>query len=487
MALSLKGIGQGIGRGFKRAGRWVGDEVGRFGAPIVSAIEGDWRGAASGLGRSIKRAGQAGALLGKDKLAGVDVDILGAGGGAIEGGLGPSDIAREYYGDTGEGGFAGALSGGAKGYGGVKGAQAVHNIGERLGINQRLGALTDKAGITSPESPDPNAPLIRQEGETDEAFLDRQRTHTFNQTLANRDRRPGGRALAEHDAIVNDPRTVKIGNQYVGGQYGPDLRPGSFHSGAVDQMISEEGARAKANLEKFQFEIDPETGLPMRSLPDTPAQLQGPDITIDPVVTRDQAAYAPRVMQDPGLPDPIRRGSVPAQPRRDNTPYGLTEAERGDFLAKNAPTRWNQQLGIPGQRFDPDLAPVAFMQGPAGGAWAEQRLVNPLSHMEITYPQSINPMRLKNIGSGTTGGGNGGDPKSLWRKGLDYAGDNPDVVISALGDMFSGDSGMNEYYRRMAGVQERAQALREKQDEYESDRERLREQFLLRGSTSRWA
>ena len=66
MALSLKGIGQGIGRGFKRAGKWVGDEFNRVVAPIHSAATGDWRGAASGLGRNITRAGQAGALFGKD-------------------------------------------------------------------------------------------------------------------------------------------------------------------------------------------------------------------------------------------------------------------------------------------------------------------------------------------------------------------------------------------------------------------------------------
>jgi hypothetical protein len=340
--MALMGALEGIGRGFKRAGRWVGDEFNRVVAPIHSAATGDWRGAASGLGRNIKRAGQAGALFGKDKLAGVDVDILGAGGGAIEGGLGPSRVARDEMGDTGEGGFAGAARGALGGFGGVKGAQAVHNIGERLGINQRISGLRgDGLG--------PQAPIEARQN-----------------------------ALAANiGSGVADGARVPAGDQYW-----------ATHADAMPTGGSSTGV--------------------------------SPQFANVPAGDRYWATHADAM--------PTRAGAPLVQPAATT---GRTEISR-------------------------------------------DRTRNPR-----------NP-RTNNIGKTINGNGNDKDPRSLWRKGLDYAGDNPDVVISALGDMFSGDSGMNEYYRRMAGVQERAQALREKQDAYESDRERLRDQFLLRGPTSKW-
>ena len=80
----------------------------------------------------------------------------------------------------------------------------------------------------------------------------------------------------------------------------------------------------------------------------------------------------------------------------------------------------------------------------------------------------------------------GNDPRSLWRKAGDYIGDNPDVVVNALGQAIGGfaQSGLAD---RQVAVDERMMDLREQQAAYEQDRERLREQFLLRGSTSRWA
>ena len=372
MALSLKGIGQGIGRGFKRAGKWVGDEFNRVVAPIHSAATGDWRGAASGLGRNIKRAGQAGALFGKDKLAGVDVDILGAGGGAIEGGLGPSRVARDEMGDTGEGGFAGAARGALGGFGGVKGAQAVHNIGERLGINQRISGLRgDGLG--------PQAPIETTQIPRDEAAY-------------------APRVMSRPDLPVPDALAANIG------------------SGVAD------GARDPAQAGDF-YPAD-------RGNPVPGFGYAQPAATPDRTESDNQAVAAYELLAQ--------------------------QAAIGEDKTRNPRTR-PFQIGL-------------------------DRLFTPTPDFSSEFASQFN-----NIGKRINGNGNDEDPRSIWRKGLDYAGDNPDVVISALGDMFFGDSGMNEYYRRMAGVQERAQALREKQDEYESDRERLREQFLLRGPTSRWA
>ncbi len=403
MALSLKGIGQGIGRGFKRAGKWVGDEFNRVVAPIHSAATGDWRGAASGLGRNIKRAGQAGALFGKDKLAGVDVDILGAGGGAIEGGLGPSRVARDEMGDTGEGGFAGAARGALGGFGGVKGAQAVHNIGERLGINQRISGLRgDGLG--------PQAPIETTQIPRDEAAY-------------------APRVMSRPDLPVPDALAANIG------------------SGVAD------GARDPAQAGDF-YPADrgnPVPGFGYAQPAATTGRTPHPAGDFYPA--------------DRGNPVPgfgyAQPAATPDRTESDNQAVAAYEllaqqAAIGEDKTRNPRTR-PFQIGL-------------------------DRLFTPTPDFSSEFASQFN-----NIGKRINGNGNDEDPRSIWRKGLDYAGDNPDVVISALGDMFSGDSGMNEYYRRMAGVQERAQALREKQDEYESDRERLREQFLLRGPTSRWA
>lgn len=69
--------------------------------------------------------------------------------------------------------------------------------------------------------------------------------------------------------------------------------------------------------------------------------------------------------------------------------------------------------------------------------------------------------------------------KNLFGRVGDYLGDNPDVLVNALGQTMTG--------LQQGGLDERMVALREQQQAYDQDRERLREQFLFRGSNSRWA
>ena len=183
------GIWGGIKRGAGAAGRWLGNEAMGVIDPLVSGIEGDWRGAASGLGRLGKRVGQGSALFGQKDLGGVDVGAIGAVGGAIEGGLGPSEARQELFGETPGGGWAGAARGAAKGYGGVKGAGALHNIGAQLGVNKQLtkinpfgkghilGGIFPDYGPTRDERLEQlmTTPSVveRLEGETDEAYAAR--------------------------------------------------------------------------------------------------------------------------------------------------------------------------------------------------------------------------------------------------------------------------------------------------------------------------
>jgi hypothetical protein len=146
----LKGIGRGVGR-------WAGEEVARLAAPVVSAVEGDWKGALSDTARLGKRFTQGAALFGKEKIGGIGVGALGAATGAIEGGLGPSRASEELYGDKRlpagteradllgvlpgtypSSGWAGALGGAAKGYAGVQATKALHQLGGELGINKQL-------------------------------------------------------------------------------------------------------------------------------------------------------------------------------------------------------------------------------------------------------------------------------------------------------------------------------------------------------------
>ena len=79
----LKSIGRGIGKGVKKAGKWVGNEVVRTLDPIRKGIKGDWKGALAGIGHNIKRAAQVAAVAGSGGIAGVGLGTLGAiGGGA---------------------------------------------------------------------------------------------------------------------------------------------------------------------------------------------------------------------------------------------------------------------------------------------------------------------------------------------------------------------------------------------------------------------
>ena len=495
------GIFDKIGQGFRNAGNWIGNEVGRVVAPIGSAIEGDWRGAASGIGRNIKRAGQAGALFGKDKLAGIDVDVLGAGGGAIEGGLGPSDLGREYFGDTGDGGFAGALGGAAKGYGGVQAGKGLHNIGERLGVNRRLGAFTNKVGITSPD------PSVRLEGETDEAFVDRVQRLKYDEQLMgssgygevpewdqslsaeqNHDNRNFarrmGRAQGAARVRMEDPRSIKIGGQYYGGPNGPgDLSPGSGGSNFIDRAIGEETAQLdKWNRENVPKHIDPETGLGLGArLPQTPQAISAPSAPSMPALNL-EAQYSPSEYMTPPRP---QAPQAMAEAERSRAIQSQGDANRSLMSPMSSPTPTS--LNGTDRRAMAEAERSRAIQSQGGRAVQDignQFTMTPRGYTDLTGIGGGLAKTSSTDTRNTSGGGN--DPRSLWRKAGDYIGDNPDVVVNALGQAIGGfaQSGLAD---RQVAVDERMMDLREQQAAYEQDRERLREQFLLRGSTSRWA
>jgi len=470
-----------IGGGFKKAGRWVGGEVGRIGAPIVSAIEGDYRGALSGIGRNITRAGQLGAVFGKDKLAGVDVDLLGAAGGAVEGALGPSDIGREYLGDTGSGGFASALSRAATGYGGVQAGKGLHNIGERLGINKRLGALTNKVGITSPD------PFMRLEGETDDAFVDRVQRRKYDEQLMNSSgygevpewdpslsaeqnhdnrnfARRMGRAQAARRIRIEDPRSLKIGGQYFGGPEGPgDLSPGSAGSNFIDRAIGEETAQ----LDKWNREnvpnIDPQTGLslgarlpqasPGASAGNMPSQIAMAEAERN----RARQSQGGRTAQNTGN----QFATTPSAPYIPGRSGSLAQASR---LPQEAPQ------DIPALNLGTGYATDGYMTPPPG-------------YSNIRGPVAPHiAQRFRETGfTGPRNAGDGDPNKKWWQRGLDYVGENidADTLVNAAGQLMGG-RGEDEYYRGML-------ALREQQAAYDQDRQRLIEALQLRGSTSKWA
>ena len=433
------GIFGDIGSGFAKAGRFVGDEVGRVFAPIGSAIEGDFRGALSGLGRNIKRAGQVGALVGANDIRGINVDALGAVGGGVEGALGPSDLAREYFGDTGDGGFGGALGGAAKGYGGVQAGKGLHNIGERLGINKRLGALTNKVGITSPD------PSMRLEGETDEAFVDRVQRQKYDEQMGsgfgeapewdtslsdeqNFDNRNFARRQGRIEGLANvvreDPRTIKIGEQYYGGRSGPDLSPGSGGSNFIDRAIGEETAK----LDKWNQDpqnvpnVDPQTGMGLGDrLPQTPQAISTPNV--------------------PNMPDL----NLETQP----SPGGYMTPPQSVGAAFNAPYNVPYRDMLSQQRAD--LLPSNVINMPD----------------DVTALGYNTGRQTQNIG------------KNLFGRVGNYLGDNPDVLVNALGQTMTG--------LQQGGLDERMVALRERQQAYDQDKERLREAMLMRGPTSRWA
>jgi hypothetical protein len=424
-------------------------------------------------------------LFGKDKLAGIDVDVLGAGGGAIEGGLGPSDLGREYFGDTGDGGFAGALGGAAKGYGGVQAGKGLHNIGERLGVNRRLGAFTNKVGITSPD------PSVRLEGETDEAFVNRVQRQKYDEQMGssgygevpewdpslsaeqNHDNRNFarriGRTKARNDLVMEDPRTIKIGEQYYGGSNGPgDLSPGSGGSNFIDRAVGENTER----LDKWNRDlhnvpnVDPQTGMGLGArLPQTPQAISAPSAPNMPALNL-ETQYSP---------------SEYMTPPRSQTPQAMAEAE----LSRAIQSQGGRAVQDIRDQF------TTTPSAPNLGDYSVPEDANPQSSW-MTPPSGYTD--LKGIGgrfaeTGFQGprnaSGRGNDPRSLWRKAGDYIGDNPDVVVNALGQAIGGfaQSGLAD---RQVAVDERMMDLREQQAAYDQDKQRLREQFAL-SRRSKWA
>mgnify|MGYP003649189637 CR=1 FL=1 len=120
----LKSIGRGIGKGVKKAGKWVGNEVVRTLDPIRKGIKGDWKGALAGIGHNIKRAAQVAAVAGSGGIAGVGLGTLGAIGGGAE---------AAFSGKGLKGTALGALGG----YSGVQTGKALGNIGR--GIATKVG------------------------------------------------------------------------------------------------------------------------------------------------------------------------------------------------------------------------------------------------------------------------------------------------------------------------------------------------------------
>ena len=127
----LKGIGKGIGKVGKKLGR----EIRQGFDPITKGIKGDWRGALAGIGHNIKRAAQVGAVVGTGGVAGVGLGAIGAAGGALEGGF-----------KEGGGGLGDIAGGAISGYGGVKGAQTVGNIGRGVAGKVAERGAIDVAG-----------------------------------------------------------------------------------------------------------------------------------------------------------------------------------------------------------------------------------------------------------------------------------------------------------------------------------------------------
>jgi hypothetical protein len=479
------GIFGDIGSGFAKAGRFVGDEVGRVFAPIGSAIEGDYRGALSGLGRNIKRASQVGALGGANDIGGIDVDVLGAVGGGVEGALGPSDLARQYFGDTGDGGFAGAVRGGAGGYAGVQAGKGLHNIGERLGINKRLGALTNKVGLTSPD------PSMRLEGETDETFVDRVQRQKYDEQMSsgfgeapewdpslsdeqNFDNRNFARRQGRIEGLANvvkeDPRTIKIGEQYYGGSGGPgDLSPGSGGSNFIDRAIGEETAK----LDKWNQDpqnvpnVDPQTGMGLGDrLPQTPPGASAGNMPSQLTMAEAEQNRS-RQSQGGFIPSNVTTTpSVPAQAPMDFSPANQLE------MAEAEQNRSRQS------QLETQPSPSGYMTPPQSVGAAFNAPYNvPYRDMSSQLRSGLQPSReinMYNTGRDTQNIG-----KNLFGRVGDYLGDNPDVLVNALGQTMTG--------LQQGGLDERMVALREQQQAYDQDRERLREQFLFRGSNSRWA
>ena len=479
------GIFGDIGSGFAKAGRFVGDEVGRVFAPIGSAIEGDYRGALSGLGRNIKRASQVGALGGANDIGGIDVDVLGAVGGGVEGALGPSDLARQYFGDTGDGGFAGAVRGGAGGYAGVQAGKGLHNIGERLGINKRLGALTNKVGLTSPD------PSMRLEGETDETFVDRVQRQKYDEQMSsgfgeapewdpslsdeqNFDNRNFARRQGRIEGLANvvreDPRTIKIGEQYYGGSGGPgDLSPGSGGSNFIDRAIGEETAKLDKWNQDPQNEpnVDPQTGMGLGArLPQTPPGASAGNMPSQLTMAEAEQNRS-RQSQGGFIPSNVTTTpSVPAQAPMDFSPANQLE------MAEAEQNRSRQS------QLETQPSPSGYMTPPQSVGAAFNAPYNvPYRDMSSQLRSGLQPSReinMYNTGRDTQNIG-----KNLFGRVGDYLGDNPDVLVNALGQTMTG--------LQQGGLDERMVALREQQQAYDQDRERLREQFLFRGSNSRWA
>ncbi len=523
----------GLWGGIKGIGRWVGDEARRVVAPIGSAIEGDWKGALSGIGRNVKRAGQAGALFGKDKLAGVDVGLLGAGGGAIEGGLGPSEVGQ-YLGDTGGGGFAGAAGGALKGYGGVQVGKGLHNIGERLGINERLGALTNKVVSR------PSGPSVRREGETDEAFVDRLQRRKYDEQLMNtvssdalpewdpslsaqqnHDNRNFARRQARFEALANvvreDPRTIKIGEQYYGGYSGPgDLSPGSGGSNFIDRAIGEETARLdKWNRENVPAAPDlgdlsiPEDVIDPRSYMNAPGAVPTPasaQENMNAQAARSALSKYVRANQARAIMPNVTDRSIP-EIVIDPSSYMTPPAAVGPPVS--ARENMNAQGAVPAARFGASAAPgdVEIVGGPvyssplAPGGYSPMPDASNIARAtedagRVTGGGGMganalmrnynwnNPINLRGAGRVTGGGGVDDSDRKWWQKGLDYAGEHPDAIALTVGAMMA-NRGQDDYYRRRAAIDEDMMRLRREQEE--EDKKQFFQQLYLRGSTSKWA
>jgi len=446
-----------------RAGRWVGDEVGRLGAPIVSASRGDWSGALSGIGRGVQRAGQVGALLGKDKLAGVDVDLLGAAGGAVEGGLGPSDIGREYLGDTGSGGFAGAFSGAATGYGGVQVGKGLHNIGERLGINKQLGKIpnpfTDgpNYGPTRDEANQQLTIRPEYEGFTPEGMADAEYQRAGQLQL--RSRMYGGtpEMLQEGRTVFDtaadaDPRTI-----YTRTAGTPLVPEGKIRHrfAATGGPGGERYPEQQAAIEQAQWRA---------TVPDVP----------DPI--RTPGFYSPDTPESERTPIAFAAPQIP-EDVIDPRSYMTAPAAVGPPVSAQA--NMNALGAVPAARFG---APAAI-----GTILRSRRLATPtVASLPGRLMSSVTPVTQADGGVTPTETPTDTDPRSIWRRGLDYAGEHPDVIVNAAGQLMAGGAA-NDYYRQQAAVAERRMTLQEQQQAYAQDKERLREAMMVRGPTSRWA
>jgi hypothetical protein len=158
--------------------------------------------------------------------------------------------------------------------------------------------------------------------------------------------------------------------------------------------------------------------------------------------------------------------SVPAQAPMDFSPANQLE------MAEAEQNRSRQS------QLETQPSPSGYMTPPQSVGAAFNAPYNvPYRDMSSQLRSGLQPSReinMYNTGRDTQNIG-----KNLFGRVGDYLGDNPDVLVNALGQTMTG--------LQQGGLDERMVALREQQQAYDQDRERLREQFLFRGSNSRWA